>query len=84
VNGGKVITKSVYNKAMNVENREPHVIDIYPDRKNMSCFALYYDTGSGTEEWHIYALNVTEAIGAFFIENRDATYNKVIDHIEIA
>ena len=78
------MTKFVYNKAIEVANREPHIINLYPDRKDMSCFALYYNTGSGTEEWHIYALNVTEAIGAFFIENKDATYNKVIDHMEIA
>ena len=70
---------------INIYNHDARVIDLYPDNDDMSWFGIYHKDDIGdTVEWHIKAININEAIGAFFVENEFASYCEIIDHMEIA
>ena len=72
----------VYNKEIFVSNDEPYLLDLYTGDSNLSWFAIYW-LNDRVEEWHVKAININEAVGAFLIEHSDATYDEIIDHIRL-
>lgn len=69
---------------MNNEAREPHIIDLYPNRDDLTWYGIYHRNDGEIREWHIKAQTVNESLGEFFIENVYSCYFEILDHIEIA
>ena len=64
---------------INICNRDARVIDLYPDSDDMSWYGIYHRVEGETDEWHIKAININEALRAFFFENKNALYSEIFD-----
>ena len=54
------------------------------DNGGESCFGIYFYNKQGNRnEVHVYANNIEEALGVFFMKNTNVTYDEILDHIEI-
>jgi len=66
-----------------MEISEPNIVDTFPNNDELPWYGIYYRHETVTEEWHVKANSVMEAIGIFFTKNIFATYDEIIDHMEL-